>query len=168
MPDLSPRRDEANPLSDRGYEDLQTRIGRVRFLLDNWEIIWSPFVGSAMSGGGSGLPPGLSLLAKHPGVKELDRCLRRLERHDVRLFRHVKAYRCGVEWRNVTRQVRVKRSRGKGYEIVPRRIREPLTPSWVSLDRVDEAERFLAAEFQGEVFIPDELWDAYRRPAVAA
>ena len=125
-------------------------------------------MGSALGGGGSGLPPGLSLLAKHPGVKELDRCLGQLLAHDVMAFRHVKAYRCGVEWRCVTKQVRVKRPRGKGYEVVQRRLREPIIPPWVSLGRVDEGERFLTDEFQGEVFLPDELWDAYRKPAVAS
>ena len=151
----------------RGYDGLESKVGRVRFLLDNWDNIWGPFVGSAFGGGGSGLPPGLSLLAKHPGVKELARCLDRLERHDVTMFRHVKAYRCGIEWRCTTKNVRVKRPRGKGFEIVPRRVREPLVPSWVDLKKVSDGERFLAREFRGEIFIPDELWDSWRKPAAA-
>lgn len=151
----------------RGYQSLETRTGRVRFLLDHWDAIWGPFVGSAMSGGGSGYPPALSELARHPGVKELDRCLRGLEAHDLQAFRHLKAYRCSVEWRCTWKTVRVKRPRGKGYEIVQRRVREPLVPSWVSLKRVDEGEKFLVREFQGEIFLPDELWEAWKRPAVA-
>lgn len=152
----------------RGYEGLETRLGRVRFLLDSWDVIWGPFVGSAFGGGGSGLPPGLSLLARHSGVRELDRALGVLERSDLSSFRHVKAYRCGVEWRCTWRQVRVRRPRGKGYEVVQRRVREPIVPSWVDVRKVAAGEAFLSGEFRGEVFVPDELWDAWHRPAVAA
>jgi hypothetical protein len=61
--------------------------------------------------------------------------------------------------------VKAKRARGRGWELVERRIREPLVPDWVDPRRVEEGERFLTREFHGEVFVPDELWDAYRRPA---
>lgn len=151
----------------RGYQNLDTKTGRVRFLLDNWDAIFGPFVGSALGGSGSGLPPMLSKMAHHPSVTELDRCLQRLERHDIGAFRHVKAYRCGVEWRCVTKTVRRRRARGKGYEMAPHRVREPLVPAWVNLSRVDEGERFLVQEFQGEVYVPDELWMAWKRPAAA-
>lgn len=147
---------------------MDTRLGRIRFLLDSWDTIWGPFVGSEFGSSGSGLPPMLSKMAHHPSVEELDRCLRELEKTDLAAFRHAKAYRCGVEWRCVTRSVRVKRSRGKGYEVLDRRVREPIVPSWIDPAKVRDAEAALSAAFQGEVFVPDELWDAWRRPAVAA
>jgi hypothetical protein len=152
-------------LDPRGYEHLESRLGRVRFLLDNWDVIWGPFLSGAGRGGGSGLPPMLSRMAGHPSVVELDRCLTVLEETDLPTLRHVKAYRCGVEWRCVTKHVRAKRSRGKGFEMVERRVREPIVPAWVDPVRVFHGETFLVSEFGGEVFVPDELWDAWRRPA---
>lgn len=110
----------------------------------------------------------LNKMAHHGSVRELDRCLHVLERTDVTSFRHLKAYRCAVEWRCVDRPTRVRRPRGKGYEIVVRRVREPIIPSWVSRSKVDDAEARIVSEFNGEVFVPDELWDAWRRPAMAA
>lgn len=110
----------------------------------------------------------LSRMARHPSVQELDRCLSRLEREDVQTFRHVKAFRCGVEWRCVTRNVRVKRPRGKGYEVTERRVREPLVPAWVDRVRVADGERFLVSEFQGEVFVPDDLYKAWKSPALSS
>jgi hypothetical protein len=98
----------------------------------------------------------------------LERALRVLEGVDVRSFRHVKAYRCGVEWRCVDRLVRVRRPHGKGFEVVVRRVREPLVPGWVDPVRVLAGERFLVGEFRGEVFVPDELWKAWNSPAMAA
>jgi len=153
----------------RGYQHLETRLGRIRFLLDNWENIWGPFLSGAGGGGGSGLPPMLSRMASHPSVVELARCLDALHASEPTVFRHLKAFRCGVEWRNVTRFQRVRRHRGKGYDLKEVRVREPIVPSWVDLGRVAAGEQWLASEFGGgEVFLPDELWDAYRRPAVAA
>jgi hypothetical protein len=152
----------------RGFEKLETRVGRVRFLLDNWDLIWGPFVSGGGSGGGSGLPPMLSRMASHPSVKELDRCMSVLGGADPVVLRHLKAYRCGVEWRCVWKTMRVKRPRGKGYEVVQRRVREPIVPAWVDRKKVSTAESRLVREFQGEVFVPDELWDAWRRPAVAS
>jgi hypothetical protein len=152
----------------RGFERLETQIGRVRFLLDNWDAIWGPFVSGGGAGGGSGLPPMLSKMASHPSVLELDRCLSELGRTDPVVLKHLKAYRVGVEWRCVTKKVKRRRARGKGFEMVDYRVREPIVPSWVDRKKVSDAESRLVSEFSGEVFVPDELWVAWKRPAMAA
>lgn len=109
----------------------------------------------------------LGRMANHPSVLELDRCLTVLRDTDGVAFRHVKAYRVGVEWRNVTRWVRTRRLRGKGFELVERRVKEPIVPSWVSREAVQRGEDRLVSEFQGEVYLPDELWDAWHKPIAA-
>ena len=153
----------------RGYEGLETRLGRVRFLLDHWSVIFDPDCvspwGSPGDGSGVALLP---LMSRHPSVRELDRVLGLLFRVDAGDYRHLRAYRCGVEWRTVDRLVRVRRPHRRGFEVVSRRVREPVVPSWVRPGRVERGERFCVDKFRGEVFVPDELWDAWHRPAVAA
>jgi hypothetical protein len=109
----------------------------------------------------------LGKMARHPSVVELARCLDELERVDPPAFRHVKSYRCGTEWRNVTRKQKVKRPRGKGFELVDRRVREPIVPRWIDHALVASGERWLSVRFRGEVFIPEELWDAWTKPIAA-
>ena len=106
-------------------------------------------------------------MAHHTSVLELDRCLLLLQAHALCQFQHLKAYH-NAEWRIRTDKVKRRRPSGKGFETVEIRRRDRIQPRWVRLEKVRNGQQFLAASFRGEVFIPSELWDALRTPAVAA
>ena len=95
---------------------------------------------------------------------ELENCLRTLHDAEPDLFRHLKAYRCNVEWRNVDAYVRVRLPSGK-WDTVESRSRSRIVPRWVSFTKVCRAEDRLVQLFRGEIFVPDELWKSLMAPA---
>jgi len=141
------------------------KLERVRHLLDNWDFIFSGATTSEpfgfVSGTPSSRPPGkLSDAARHPSVKEMERCLRLLASASPGDYRHLKAYRCGAEWRCVDTWRRVKLPSGK-YDWVQHRVSERIVPRWLKPERVAAGEAFIVRVFRGEVFIPDELWPTF-------
>jgi hypothetical protein len=138
------------------------KLERVRYLLDHWDDIFDG-AAAASDSSASGERLGISLLprmANHPSVKELSRCLALLASASPGDYRHLKSYRCGAEWRNVDTWRRMKLPSGK-YDWEPDRIRERIVPRWIRPQRVAAGEAFIVRVFQGEVFIPDELWGAF-------
>ena len=140
-------------------------LERVRFLLDQWDAIFdgSPsseeFV-SISSSFSSGPPGKLPDEASHPTIRELERCLRLLASASPGDYRHLKAFRCGMEWRCVDTWRRVKLASGK-YDWVPDRIRERVVPRWIRPERVLAGELFLIRVFRGEISLPDDLYKAF-------
>lgn len=143
-----------------------TRLERLQYLLDNWATIFD----SEPGGIAAGDPIGIALLpqwANHPSVKELDRCLILLSEHSPVQYRHLKAYRCGAEWRTVPAKRRIQLPSGK-WENVDTFKAERIKPSWVDRGKVRSAEQFLADTFQGTVYVPDDLWESARYAAEIA
>lgn len=146
-----------------------SKLERIRYLLDQWDSIYDPNTTAPFGTPGDGTGVALlPLMAHHPSVLELSRCLQLLYHAAPGDYRHLKAFRCGVEWRIRTDHIRKRRPSGKGFEIVEVRSRAKITPAWLNMNRVHNAEAFLEDKFRGEVFIPAELWDALHTPAVAA
>jgi hypothetical protein len=146
-------------------EDDKRALERVRFLLDHWDAIFDGSPSSeefvSVSSSFSSSPPGrLPDEASHFTIKELERCLRLLLSACPGDYRHLKAYRCGAEWRNVDTWRRVKLPSGK-YDWVPDRVRERVVLKWVRPERVEAAERFIVRAFSGEIFLPDDLYKAF-------
>ena len=151
------------------------KIEKLRFLLDQWDAIFDgspssePYVLISSSFGSS--PPGkLPEEAKHQTIRELERCLRLLASARPGDYRHLKAFRCGAEWRNVDTWRRVKLPSGK-YDWIPDRIRERIVPRWLKPERVLAGELFLVRVFRGEIFLPDDLYKAFtgqQEPSSAA
>lgn len=146
-------------------DEQKRALERVRFLLDHWDAIFDgspssePFV--SVSSSFSSSPPGqLPDEARHHTIKELERCLRLLAAACPGDYRHLKAFRCGAEWRNVDTWRRVKLPSGK-YDWVPDRIRERIVPRWLKPERVAAGESFIVRVFRGEIFIPDDLYAAF-------
>ena len=141
-------------------------LDRLRFLLDHWDAIWdgspSPEPFGAIRGSSAGSrPPGrLPEEASHPTIKELCRCLSLLASASPGDYRHLKAYRCAAEWRNVDTWRRVKLPSGK-YDWVEHRVSERIVPNWIKPERVEAGERFLVRVFRGEIFLPDDLYRAF-------
>lgn len=142
-----------------------TKHDRIVYLLDHWDEIFDPNVTSpkgSPSGGGVALMPRMS---RHPSVVELVRCLHALQTVAPRQHDHLKAYYC-AEWRIRVDTIRRKRPGGK-FESQEVRRRERVVPRWVRLEKVRRGEAVLVESFRGEVFIPDELWDALTKPIAA-
>jgi hypothetical protein len=140
-------------------------LERIRFLLDQWDAIFDGSPSSeqlvSISSSFSSRPPGrLPDEAKHQTIKELERCLRLLASASPGDYRHLKAYRCGAEWRCVDTWRRVKLPSGK-YDWVPDRIREKIAPRWLKPERVLAGELFILRVFRGEIFLPDDLYKAF-------
>jgi len=144
-----------------------TRIQKIQYLLEQWDAIFDGAASSTRPGESLGLRL-LPAMANHPSVKELDRCLILLQEHAPKQYQHLKSYHCGSEWRIQTIHVRKRRPSGKGFETVEIRQRQKLYPRWIVLEKVRRGEQFLSDRFRGEVFIPDELWNALHKPAMAA
>jgi len=140
-------------------------LERIRWLLDHWDAIFDgspssePF-GVVGPSAGSKRPGKLPRMAHHSSVKELERCLVLLASANPGDYRHLKTYRCGAEWRCVDTWERIKLPSGR-YDWVPIRKRERIVPRWIRPERVLAGERFLCRVFRGEVFIPDDLWEAF-------
>ena len=145
-----------------------SKLERIRYLLDSWDLIFDPNTTSPLGlpGDGSGVAL-LPLMSRHHSVVELDRVLNLLLHAAPGEYRHLKAFRVGCEYRTVTQLQRRRRPNGK-HEIVPVRVRAKVLPRWIRMERVQAGELFLEAKFRGEVDIPRELWDALNTPAVAA
>lgn len=145
-----------------------TKLERIRYLLDQWSVIFDPNTTSPFGapGDGSGVAL-LPLMSRHHSVLELSRCLTLLFQVAPGDYRHLKTFRVGCEWRIQTVTQRRRRPNGK-YEIVPVRHRARIMPSWLDMARVRNGEAFLEQRFRGDVDIPRELWDALNTPAVAA
>jgi hypothetical protein len=158
----------AAPDSTTANPDNWNRLERIQYLLDNWDNIFDPNVTSPL-GTGSSVKVGALMpkMASHPSVIELARCLRILHQYAPVQHAHLKAYRCGVEYRLVDTTVKVKGANGK-LKDVPQRVQERIVPSWVRLEKVRRAEHFLACAFHGDVEIPKDLWDALHLPANSA
>ena len=148
------------------HPDKWTNRERIQFLLDRWDDIFAPNMASSLSGltgGGSGLEPRLPVMAHHRSVRELDRCLGVLVERAPTLYRHLKAYRCNAEWRQVKAKIKFRGPNGRevggdGWK------KERIVPSWISLKSVRLAEDLLVAVFRGDVFIPDDLWNGLTKP----
>jgi hypothetical protein len=146
-----------------------SKLEKIRYLLDHWHDIFDVTLGSSLSGSRSGAPgsraPGrLPKMSTHESVRELGYCLRVLHDSDPVAFRHLKAYRTNVEWRNVDAVVSIRLPSGK-WDKVETRSRSRIVPSWVDRDHVSKAEDRLVTLFRGDVFIPDELWNALTKAA---
>lgn len=145
-----------------------TKLEKIRYLLDMWDAIFDPNATSQLGtpGDGSGVAL-LPLMASHQSVVELNRCLTLLAGFAPTQYQHLKCYHT-AETRIRTDRVRRRRPNSSKFEIVEVRRRDKVYPRWVKLEKVRRGEQFLADRFQGEVFIPGELWDALNTPAVAA
>ena len=143
------------------------KLERIRFLLDRWDEIFDPNVTSPKGspGDGSGTPR-LPHMARHPSVVELARCLDVLAQTAPSLYHHLKAFRCSAEWRQVRALVSVQLTSGR-WDKIPGWARERVVPDWINLDKVADAEALLACLFDGEVFIPKDLWVGLTAPAGA-
>ena len=146
------------------HPDQWSKLDRIRFLLDHWSDIFDPGVTSpaGIFGDGSGVPL-MPMMSHHPSILELQRCLDALASWSPSAYRHLKAYRCNSEWRQVRAMVEIKLPSGRTDEI-PGWRKERITPRWVSLSKVADAEAHLLATVRGEVFIPKELWDGLTKP----
>ena len=153
----------------RTYEDVHpsqwTARQRIQFLLDRWGDIFEPDIASSLSaaGGGSGLDPALPKMAQHGSVRELIRCLDNLALDDPAAHKHLKAFRCSAEWRQVRAVIRVRLQSGR-WDGIPGWKRERIVPRWIDPRLVVRAEEAIARMFRGEVFIPKDLWDGLTKP----
>jgi len=145
-----------------------SKLERIRYLLDSWDLIFDPSCTSPFGtpGDGSGVAL-LPLMSRHHSIVELGRALGLLFVANPGDYRHLKTYRVGCEWRIQEVHQRRRRPNGK-FEIVPVRQRARIMPPWIDQQRVERGELFLEAKFRGDVDIPRELWDALNAPAVAA
>ena len=148
--------------------DQWSKLDKIRYLLDQWAVIHDPDVCSQFGAPGDGSGVALMpLMSRHPSVLELGRTLGLLLWANPGDYRHLIAYR-QCEWRVVWVPTRIRGPRGKFIAGDPKPERRRVLHTWVDRRRVDRAESFLEEKFKGEVFIPDELWDALNAPAVAA
>lgn len=142
------------------------KLERVRYLLDNWDAIFDgapssePFGLIIRSAPGPSSPGKLPEMAEHGSVKELERCLRLLAGACPGDYRHLRAFRCGAEWRGSYRWVRIKLPSGR-HDIVQQRTTERIVPCWINPIRVLNGEKFLCHVFRGSVSIPDELYPRF-------
>jgi hypothetical protein len=135
-----------------------TKQQKIEYLLDHWSDIFDPNVTSPLgvAGDGSGVPL-MPKMSRHPSVVELSRCLGVLAGVSPGLFKHLKAYRCNAEWRQVRTTIKFRGPQGHMLES-PGWKRERLVPSWVLRPYVERADSLITREFEGEPFIPKELW----------
>lgn len=135
-----------------------TPLDRIRFLLDHWSDIFDPnaAAGMAATGSGDGIPL-MPQMSRHPTVVELQRCLSSLALDDPPAHRHLKAFRCNAEWRQVRAKIKFRGPNGREIEGDGWR-RERIEPAWISARLVFRAEEYLEQAFRGEVFIPRDLW----------
>lgn len=137
---------------------------KIVHLLERWDVIFDPggTSPSGSPGDGSGSPL-LPVMSRHRSVVELARCLAVLGVEAPVQLAHLKAFHC-AEWRIRVDHVRVRRPRRQGgggkSELVEKRVRARVVPSWVRLEKVRSAEDRLVELFRGQVDIPEELWDA--------
>ena len=147
------------------------KLCRIRHILDHWQDIfdpsvtstWATFTGLASVAPGSRTPTPLPRMASHPSVRKIERALTALAEREPALVRHLKAYRCNAEWRCKDTWVVVRLPSGK-QDIVERRVREKIVPSWIKRDKVDKAETLLNRLVRGDVSIPEDLWHALTKP----
>ena len=147
--------------------EVSEQMRKLQFLLDHWDAIFDgsisseePFAAISKSSFSSSIPGRLPDEAHHPTIKELERCLRLLASACPGDYRHLKAFRCGAEWRNVDTWRRVKLPSGK-YDWVEHRVSERLVPRWLRPERVLAGEKFILRVFRGEIFLPDDLYKAF-------
>lgn len=136
-------------------------LTRIQYLLDHWRDIFDPNIASSLNGirGGGSEAIGLPEMARSRSVVKLAALLGELATELPLAYRHLKAYRCNVEWRQVRAMVRIQLTSGRWDEIPGWKI-ERIVPSWVSARYVEAGERFLEEGFgDEEVFLPPELWD---------
>ena len=138
-----------------------SKIQKIQFLLDQWNVIFDPDATAPFGtpGDGSGVPL-MPLMSRHPSVLELTRTLQLLFRAAPGDYRHLKAFRCGVEWRVVWRTHKIRGPHGKLVDSDPKPERVKILPAWISQTRVRRGEAFLEQQFRGDVNIPDELYHA--------
>lgn len=145
-----------------------TKREKIIYLLDHWDEIHDPDAASPQGrpGGGTNTPH-LAFMASHVSVRELARCLAVLREVAPVQHSHLMAFH-GAEWRQ-TRTPKRTTVKGKtGWISNPRSShaedwdhgRERIVPAWVRLEKVRRAQEALAEAFRGQVFIPDDLWDA--------
>lgn len=141
------------------------KLDRLRHLLDYWQEIFDPVIGSSQPNGssrpaaGSKPPHSLPKMSQHRSVRELERALTTLADREPVLARHLKAYRCNAEWRTADKWVVRKLPSGR-RDIVEQRVQEKLVPEWVELRKVTLAEMCLLRLLPGPIEIPQELWEA--------
>lgn len=147
-----------------------TNLERITFLLDRWDWIFDPEpettqeIGFISSSTGMSQPPGrFPEMAFHPTVRELERCLALLALNDPPAYRHLKAFRCGAEWRQTKERVRVRLPSGKWDWSTPW-VMNRIVPKWVVIRAVRRGEEFISRVFRGPISIPQELWDGLVKP----
>ena len=158
-------------MTNEGYESAPaewSKLDKLRYLLDQWDTIHDPSITApfGIPGDGSGVAL-MPLMSRHPSVLELGRTLGLLLWANPGDYRHLIAYR-QCEWRVVWVNTKIRGPRGKLVAGDPKPERRRVLKPWLNMQRVERAESFLEQKFRGEVFIPDELWDALNTPAVAA
>lgn len=142
---------------------------RIQFLLDHWDDIFTPSLPSLtgsepVSGSAhSSSPKPLPEMARSASVIELARCLELLLAASPGDYRHLKAYRCAAEWRQVRALIRVKLVSGRDDTTLGWKM-ERIVPRWLSPQRISRAEGFIESVFRGDVFVPKEIWDELERP----
>lgn len=147
-----------------------TRRDRIIILLDHYRDYFEISCGG--TGAGKDYGPQLPRMANHTSVKELCRCLELLNRMAPAHYQHLKAYYT-AEWRTAWAAKRklVPFAQREGAHYDPKRrayaYRCRATPAWVIPRMVELGVDFVASEFRGEPFIPDELTGRMRTRAVA-
>jgi hypothetical protein len=144
------------------WSDLE----KIRYLLDQWANIFDPgpLVAQNGPGGGRDSVPLMPEVAHHPSVVELEHTLLRLALAEPVEHRHVRAFRCDVEWK--IGHVWQKRTLPSGRpDWVLVRRRERLVPDWVSMGKVADGEAWIELHFRGPVYIPSPFWDALTKAA---
>ena len=122
-----------------------------------------PLLGISGGKQASRAPAPLPEMAHDRSVKKLERALTVLADREPVLARHLKAYRCNAEWRTVDKWM-VRRLPSGKRDLVEERVREKITPAWVSPLKVWRAEKLLVRLVHGDVFIPQDLWRALTKP----
>lgn len=135
-----------------------SKLDRIRFLLDNWDVIFDPNVTSPFGGSDGGGPALMPLMSRHHSVLELNRCLNMLLSVAPGDYRHLKVFRCGVESRIVWETTKIRGPHGKMILSEPKPRKVAIVPAWIDKQRVHAGEAFLEAKFRGDVDIPSELW----------
>lgn len=152
--------------SDVTPPDQWSKLDKIRYLLDQWDVIHDPNVTAPLGVSDGGSVALMPLMSRHASVLELGRVLGLLLWANPGDYRHLIAYR-QCEWRVVWVPTRIRGPHGKLMAGDPRPERRRVLHPWLKMARVHRAESFLEHKFRGDVFIPDELWHSLNCPGCA-
>jgi hypothetical protein len=140
------------------HSEPNSKRCKIIYLLDHWDEIHDPDASKGRPGTGDAQGPTMPHMSHHPTVLELAR-LKEIHRQVAPVqHSHLAAYH-GAEWR-IHRYSDTKRRKGGKTETVDYAVRQRLTPAWVRLEKVRRAHAWFTEMFNGQVFLPDDLYDA--------